>query len=54
MTLVLVGGVPVIGGICTLAVFSRFPLGKGAFEEQQARLKVLHDERRARLAGKQG
>ncbi|MEX2681233.1 MAG: MFS transporter [Candidatus Sigynarchaeota archaeon] len=49
----LLGGVPVIGGICTLAVFSRFPLNRGAFEKQQARLKVLHEERRARLASKQ-
>ncbi len=50
---VLVGGVPVVGGICTLAVFSRFPLDKSAFEEQQAKLKVLHEARRARLAGTQ-
>jgi GPH family glycoside/pentoside/hexuronide:cation symporter len=51
---ILVGVVPVAGGLLTLAVFSKFPLDKVSFDKQQARLKILHDERRERIASKGG
>nr|MDO8113153.1 MFS transporter [Candidatus Sigynarchaeota archaeon] len=47
----LIGLVPVIGGIVTLLVFSRFPLNHEKFLAQQDKLKALHEERLKKIAG---
>jgi GPH family glycoside/pentoside/hexuronide:cation symporter len=45
----LVSFVPLLGGLIGFLIFSKFPLNYEAFMEQQAKLKVLHEERLKKL-----
>ena len=49
---VLVGFVPLLGGVLGILVFKFFPINHKIFNEQQQQLKILHKERLERLRSK--